>query len=137
MNQRVQEILASATDVQREYVQKRLLGCRDPAAAARKLGLSRSTPHKWSNFEELEEAIGLLYADVIEATKLGLESLALDAVQALGRALKDGGAPSVAAARAIFDRIGLPAMSQVDVTSGGESIKAVVYIPDNGREDRD
>jgi len=85
----------------------------------------------------LEEAVGLLLLDAVEAARLGLESLALDAVQALGQALKDGGGPSVAAAKAVFDRIGLPAQSQVDVTSKGESIKATVYIPDNGRADRD
>jgi len=49
MDPRVQEILADATDIQRRYVTQRLTS-RDPAKAARALGISRSTPHKWSNF---------------------------------------------------------------------------------------
>lgn len=136
MDQRVEEILAGATDSQRRYVRARLMHATIPKAA-RAIGLTRTAPHQWSNLDELEEAVALLYNDVIAAARVALEDLALDAAQALGKALHDGGGASVAAAKAILDRIGLPAMSQVDVTSGGESIKAVVYIPDNGRDDRD
>lgn len=135
MDPRVAEILETATDIQRRYVKARLVH-PDVAKAARSLGIARSTPHKWPNLVELEEAVTLLYNDVIEAAKMALEDLALEAVRALKTALGDGGTASVQAARAILDRIGLPAQSNVDVTSGGETIRAVVYIPDNGR-DRD
>ena len=135
MDSRVQEILADATDIQRRYVTQRLIS-RDPAKAARALGISRSTPHKWPNFQELEEAVGLLLLDAVEAARLALKDLALDAVQALGQALKDGGGPSVAAARAVFDRIGLPAMSQVDLTTKGQSLQPISFVevvsPDDG-----
>ena len=134
MDPRVQEILDQATDLQRRYVKTRLLE-PSPAAAARKLKIHRSTPHHWDNFDDLELAVELMYADVIETTKTALEDLSLKAVKALGGVLDHGNdAAMVSAAKAIWDRIGLPAMSAVDVTSGGEPVKAVVYIPDNGRD---
>jgi hypothetical protein len=107
----------------------------DPAKAARAIGLASRSPHNWDNLDELEEAVRLLRPDVVEAAKLAIVELALDAVAALGAALGDK-AHRVRAAQAILDRAGLPAQSAVDVTSGGEPIKATIYIPDNGR-DRD
>lgn len=136
MNPRAQEILESANDIQRRYVIKRLTSA-SCAHAARALGIHRSTPHHWHNYAELEECVSLLLLDAVQAAKLALEGMALDAAKALERAAKGKGGTSVRAATAILDRIGLPAMSQVDVTSKGESIKATVYIPDNGRNDRD
>lgn len=133
MDARVQEILKSATDIQRRYVVQRLApDCIDAAKAARALKLNVSTPHKWPNLEELEEAVTLLQLEKVEAAAMVMQELALDAVEALKKALK--GKSAVSAAKAILDRIGLPAQSAVDVTSGGEPIKAVVYIPDNGRD---
>ena len=131
---RVKEILATATDTQRRYVRARLMNDSIPKAA-HAIGLTRTAPHQWPNLDDLEEAVGILYNDIIEAAKLALEGLALEAVQALREALK--GRSKVSAAKAILDRIGLPAMSQLDVTSGGEPLKATVYIPDNGRADRE
>lgn len=122
MDPRVEKILAEATDIQRRYVHARL-AYDNPAAAARFLGLHRTTPHKWENLPDLEEAVSILLLDAIEAARLGLQELAIEATRTLARALKGSGAPSVAAARAVFDRIGLPAQSQVDVTSGGEPLK--------------
>ena len=61
----------------------------DSAKAARALGIHRSTPRKWDNLDELEEAVDLLYADVIEATKMTLEDLGLDAARALGESSSD------------------------------------------------
>ena len=135
MNPRVEEILARATDVQRKYVQARFLHS-NPADAARAIGLHRTTPHKWDNLAELEEAVTLADISTIAAAKERLEEMIPAALDALERAAKGRGGTSVAAARAILDRAGLPAQSNVDVTSGGEPIRAVVYIPDNGR-DRD
>lgn len=136
MNERVQEILSQATDSQRRYVRARLT-YPDPAKAARSLGWNRTTPHKWKNFEDLEEAVTLMDAEIIDAAKERLARLIPVALDALERAAKGKGAPSVTAAKAILDRTGLPAQSNLDVTSGGEAIKALVYIPDNGRADRD
>ena len=136
MDPRVEEILSRATDSQRRYVRARLIEDSIPKAA-RAIGLTRTAPHQWPNLDELEEAVGILYNDVIQAAKLALEDLALEAVQALGRAVRGKGGNSITAAKAILDRIGLPAMSNVDITSKGESIKATVYIPDNARNDRD
>ena len=133
MNPRVEEILARATDVQRKYVQARFLH-PNSAAAARAIGLHRSTPSKWDNLAELEEAVTLADISTIAAAKERLEEMIPAALDALERAAKGRGGTSVAAARAILDRAGLPAMSQVDVTSGGESIQATIYIPDNGRD---
>jgi len=133
MNERVQEILKNATDVQRRFVVQRLApGCIDAAKAARALKLNVSTPHKWPNLEELEEAVTLLQLEKVEAAAMVMQELALDAVDALKRALK--GKSSVSAAKAILDRIGLPAQSAVDITSGGQPIQATIYIPDNGRD---
>ena len=133
MNERVQEILKSATDIQRRFVVQRLApDCIDAAKAARALKLNVSTPHKWDNLEELEEAVTLLQLEKVEAAAMVMQELALDAVDALRRALK--GKSAVSAAKAILDRIGLPAQSAVDITSGGEPIKATIYIPENGRD---
>jgi hypothetical protein len=125
MDERVQEILDNATDIQHEYVIARLTH-RDPAKAARALGLNRSTPHNWDNLGELEEAVRLLRRDAIEAARLALRGLAMDAVVAVGQVLRNkhsSDAATVSAAKAVWDRIGLPAQSAVDVTSGGEPLK--------------
>lgn len=127
------EIFRNATDIQQAYVQARLLYDNNAQAAA-SLGIHRSTPTKWANIVELEEAITLLRLDKLSATQMALEELLLEAVAALRRAVKGKGAASVAAARAVLDRAGFPAMSAVDVTSGGEQVKATIYIPDNGRD---
>jgi len=133
---RVTEILGKVSSTQRMYVFKRLI-YPDVAKAARAMGLHRSTPHNWPNLAELEEAVTLLSLEMVPAARNALESLALEAVQTLARGLVRSDAASIRAAEAVFNRIGLPAMSNVDVTSQGEQLKAVVYIPDNGRDDRD
>jgi len=130
---RVEEILARANDIQRKYVQARFLH-PNTAAAARAIGIHRSTPSKWPNLEELEEAVVLADISTIAAAKERLEEMIPAALDALERAAKSKGGTSVAAARAILDRAGLPAQSNVDVTSGGEPIRATIYIPDNGRD---
>jgi hypothetical protein len=133
MDPRAQEILERATDIQRRYVVQRLdPQCTDIAKAARALKIHTSTPHHWDNLEELEEAVVLLQMDIVDAARLSLQELALDAVGALKRALN--GRSAVSAAKTILDRIGLPAQTNVDVTSNGETIKATIYIPDNGRD---
>jgi len=133
MNERVQEILKNATDIQRRFVVQRLApDCIDAAKAARALKLNVSTPHKWDNLDDLEEAVTLLQLEKVEAAAMVMQELALDAVDALKRALR--GKSAVSAAKAILDRIGLPAQSAVDITSGGEPIKATIYIPENGRD---
>jgi len=130
---RVEEILARANDIQRKYVQARFLH-PNTAAAARAIGIHRSTPSKWDNLEELEEAVTLADISTIAAAKERLEEMIPAALDALERAARSKGGTSVAAARAILDRAGLPAQSNVDVTSGGEPIRATIYIPDNGRD---
>jgi hypothetical protein len=118
---RAQEILDNATNIQQDYVVARLTH-PNSSAAARALGLNRSSPHNWDNLEELEEAVAILRRDAVEAAQLVLAELMIKAVAALGEALKDK-SHRVAAARAILDRGGLPAQANVDVTSGGEPIK--------------
>jgi len=135
MNERVQEILKNATDVQRRFVVQRLApGCIDAAKAARALKLNVSTPHKWPNLEELEEAVTLLQLEKVEAAAMVMQELALDAVDALKRALR--GKSSVSAAKAILDRAGLPAQTNVDVTSKGQSLTPIAFVeivtPDDG-----
>jgi len=136
MNPRVTEILERATPQQRLFVFKRLTNTSIPKAA-HAMGINRTTPHHWDNLDELEEAVDLLSFDLLPAAHAALESLAMDAVQALARGLVRKDAASIRAAEAVLDRIGLPAMRNIDLTSLGEQIQAVVYIPDNGRDDRD
>jgi hypothetical protein len=131
---RVIEIFKNANDIQQSYVHARLLYDNNAQAAA-SLGIHRSTPTKWANIVELEEAISLLKLDKVNATQMAIQDSLLSAVWALRRAIEGkGSTASVAAARAILDRGGFPAMSAVDVTSGGEQVKATIYIPDNGRD---
>jgi hypothetical protein len=132
LDPKAKEILDRATDLQYKYVIARMTH-PDAAKAARAIGLASRSPFNWDNLDELEEAVKLLRPDVIEVAKLALIELALDAVGALGGALGDK-AHRVRAAQAILDRVGLPAASSVDVTSGGEQIKATIYIPENGRD---
>ena len=127
MNPRVEEILARASDTQRRYVRARMAH-PNPAAAARALGWNRTTPHKWSNFEELEEAVKLMDIDDIARARQRLVDLIPVALDALERAAKGRGATSVTAARAILDRTGLPAQTAVDVTSGGERLTPISFV---------
>ena len=97
--------------------------------AAHAMGLSRSTPSKWDNLAELEEAVEILKLDMIEATKLALEGLSLKAVKSIMRVLENRDDNSaVAAAKAVWDRIGLPGLSSVDVTSGGERLTPISFV---------
>ena len=127
MHPRVEEILARANDIQRKYVQARFLH-PNTAAAARAIGIHRSTPSKWDNLEELEEAVTLADISTIAAAKERLEEMIPAALDALERAAKSKGGTSVAAARAILDRAGLPAQSSVDVTSGGERLQPISFV---------
>jgi len=133
VNPRVAEIFKSATETRQRYIQARLV-CDTLPEACNAVHIHRSTPHKWPNLDELEEAVTLLRLDKLEATRMALENELLEAVKALRRALKGKGTAAVSAARAILDRAGFPAQSAVDVTSGGEPIRATIYIPDNGRD---
>ena len=135
MDPRTQLIWDSASGTQQDYIIARLTE-RDQASAARRIGIHKSTVTKWPNLAEIEEVVTVLRRAAVEAGQLALEALVTEAVQALGEALKDK-RQRVQAAKTILDRAGLPAMSNVDVTSGGEPIRATVYIPDNGRDDRD
>ena len=125
-----------ATESQRSYVYARLIHSSLPKAA-RAIGLTRTTPHHWDNLPELEEAVSLLRADMIEATKLALTNISLDAAKAIADILRDGRGDSavVAAARAVWDRIGLPAMSNMDLTTKGQSLNPINYVeiaPEDG-----
>ena len=126
MDPRAKEILDRASDTQYKYVIARLTH-PTRSAAARSIGMNRSSPSNWDNLAELEEAVFLLRPDVIEAAKLALVELALDAVGALGDALGDK-AHRVRAAQAILDRVGLPAASSVDVTSKGQSLTPIAFV---------
>jgi hypothetical protein len=123
MDQRVQEILDNATTIQKRYVIARLTH-PNVSRAANAIGLHRASPYNWDNLEELEEAAALMMTDVVEATKAALAARSLNAVVNIERVLKSKNYPAVvSAAKAIWDRIGLPAQSAVDVTSGGEPLK--------------
>ena len=126
MDPRAKEILDRATDIQYQYVIKRMTE-PTPAHAARALGMHRTSPHNWDNLPELEEAVKLLRPDVIEVARSAIVNWALDAVEALGDALNDK-SHRVRAAQAILDRAGLPAMSQVDVTSKGQSLTPIAFV---------
>ncbi len=129
------EFLPQLTDTQRRYISARLL-CDTVPEACKAIGIHRSTPHKWSNRAEIEQCVAILQSNALKAAKVSLENLCIEAVKALKKSLGDR-AHRVRAAEAILDRAGLPRAQSVDVTSGGEPIKAVVYIPDNDRGDRD
>lgn len=135
MDPQVQEILDRATDIQQDYVVARLT-YPNTAQAARSLGLSRSAPSHWENLEELEEAVHILRKDAIDAARLALQGLALEAVDTLKRAMGGKSTAAVNAANSILDRVGLPKQSQVtqDVNvSGGYPV--VVF--QNGQGDQD
>ena len=103
MDPRVQEILDNASDIQQEYVIARLT-CTDSAKACRKIGISRSSPCHWPNREELEEAVQLLRRDAVEAARLALRDLAVEAVRTLARAMNGKGGAAVNAAKEVLDR---------------------------------
>ena len=110
------------------------MGAGSLTAACRKMGLNRTTPHHWDNLEQLEEVVTAIQIDQIDGARWALTNLSVDAVKALKQGLGER-ANRVRAADSILDRVGIPKQSAMDVTSGGETIKAVVYIPDNGRDD--
>lgn len=125
MDERVQEILDNATDIQHEYVIARLTH-RDPAKAARALGLNRSTPHNWDNLPRLEEAVRLLRRDAIEAARMALQALAVDAVATLGGVMGGKSTAAINAANSILDRVGLPKQSDVKHSGTGEDGAIIV-----------
>ena len=129
------ELLPQLTSIQRRYISARLL-CDSIPEACKLIGIHRSTPHGWPNLAEIEQCVAILQSNALKAAKVSLEDLCLEAVKALKKSLGDR-AHRVRAAEAILDRAGLPRASSVDVTSGGEPVRAVVYIPDNERNDRD
>ncbi len=122
MDPRVQEILDNATDIQQDYVIARLT-CPDSAKACRKIGIHKSTPYHWDNLEELEEAASILRRDAVEAARLALKDLAVEAVQTLARAMGGKGSAAVNAANSILDRVGLPKQSTVELAGGSEPVK--------------
>jgi hypothetical protein len=112
MDARVQEILDNAADIQQDYVIARLT-YPDSAKAARSIGLHKTTVRKWANLHELEEAVTILRRDAVEAARLALQGLAVEAVQTLGRALDGKTTAAVNAANSILDRVGLPKQTEV------------------------
>ena len=139
MDSKVIDILARATTKQRDYVRERLI-CPTQAKAAKAIGIHRTTPYNWPNLAELEEAVDLLKLDMVDATKQALEGPSLDAVEAIRKVLRSGSDSAVvAAAKAVWDRIGLPGMSSMDVTSKGQSIQPISIVeivsPDDGEDD--
>lgn len=127
MDPRVQEILESATDIQQDYIRARLIH-PNMARAAKSLGLNRSTPIKWDNLDEIEEAVAILRRDAVEAARLALQDLALEAVQTLKAVLQGKGGAAVRAADSILDRVGIPKQSAVDVTSKGQSVQPITFV---------
>jgi len=134
MDPRVAEILDRATDVQQDYVGARLTQ-PSTAAAARAIGLNRSTPAHWDNLEELEEAVQILRKDAIEGARLALVGLALEAVQTLKGALGGKSTAAVNAANSILDRVGLPKRLWHEGSGEGGAIpiitEVVVKMPTN------
>ena len=140
MDPRAKEILDRATDIQYQYVIKRL-SHPTRSSAARALGLNRSSPSHWDNLDELEEAVFLLRPDVIEAAKLALLDMVLsDTLTAILDVIQHGNdASRVTAIKAIWDRVGLPAQSNVDVTSKGQGLTPISFVeivpPDTDPDD--
>lgn len=122
MDSRAAEILDRATDIQQDYVIARLTH-PNTAAAARAIGLTRSAPSHWDNLPELEEAVHILRRDAIEAARLALQGLALEAVQTLKGALGGKSTASVNAANSILDRIGLPKQTAVEVAGSDKPVR--------------
>jgi len=124
---RVIAVFKNATETQQRYIQARLVTDSIPDAC-KEAHIHRSTPYKWPNLDELEEAVTLLRLDKLEATRMALENELLEAVKALRRALKGKGTAAVSAARAILDRAGFPAQSAVDVTTKGQSLTPISFV---------
>jgi hypothetical protein len=127
MDQRVQEILDNATDIQHEYVIARLT-CPNSSRAAKAIGLHRASPYNWDNLEELEEAVRLLRRDAVEAARLALQGLALDAVATLGGVQGGTSTAAINAANSILDRVGLPKQNDVKHSGAGEDGELVVRV---------
>ena len=127
MDPRVIDILMEATDSQKTYVEARLIH-DNMSRAAKAMGIHPSTPAKWRNLAELEEAVSLLRMDRLEATRMALESELLAAVKALSRGVRGKGAVSIAAARAILDRAGFAPQNRLDVTSKGQSLTPISFV---------
>lgn len=135
MNSRAKGILDQATTVQRRYVLELLLE-GSPSAACKKIGIHRTTPYKWDNLPELDEAVDLILMDNIEAAQMALEGLIMEAIRALRGGLRHR-STAIGAANSILDRAGVVRQSAVDVTSGGESLPSpaiteiVVKLPED------
>ena len=56
-DEQFESILKNASSIQLCYIRARIAGATDSAKAAKKLGVHRTTPHKWDNLEDLEQAI--------------------------------------------------------------------------------
>ena len=135
MKDEYKERLAALSTTERKWLSARIL-TGSVKEAAKAAGIHPSTCYTWARWDEIRALIGEMEADAVGSAFHLLQEIAPEAVKALRAALKDR-AHRVAAANSILDRAGLPKEHAVDITSDGEAIRAVVYIPDNERADRD
>lgn len=127
--------LAELNSTQRRYIRSYLV-LNSHRKACKETGIHEGTPYKWLEWEAIQQLIADMEIDAIGVARTLLRELAPEAVRALKEALADK-SHRVQAANSILDRGGLPAASALDITSAGEQVKAVVYIPDNRRDDRE
>lgn len=135
MANELDEILEKATIEQKRYIMARLKG-KNRTQAAKEAGIGRGMIYKWENLADLERAADLLASDMVKVLPLiladsqtRLVELAPDAVDALGKSLKDR-VYRVQAAKEILDRAGLPAKTTVDITTQGQPISIIeVVVP--------
>ncbi len=115
------EILSQATPEQVRWVMERLTSRTDGEAATR-AGVHPTTVSRWSNKEDLDEAVLWLLLERVEGARSILVQAAIQAAQVLVSELS--GRHKLAAARDILDRVGLSSKRALDVTSGGEPLPA-------------
>ena len=139
----VEELLAEATPEQRKWVMARLWTTTD-REAAEKVGLHRNTPGRWPNKDELDRAILLMLEEPMEQARRMLEAALVEATQ-----VKIGGLKSrneqmrQEVASEIIDRVKGAVAQRIEHTGAdGGPIEqrveqVVVYLPDNGRGDRE
>jgi len=104
MNKQVEQILSNASNLQLDWIAARVHTKTD-TEASKIVGIHPKTPiTKWENKPDLDMAVHLLKREAVEGTIYALEHLALEAVHALGEALKDK-RYRVQAAKEILSRV--------------------------------
>jgi len=129
---RINDLLRGTTLEQRRWVWARLQEATD-AAAAKRVGLHPATVCRWPNKKQLDGAVAALLDDAIEAARMMLADVLLEAVRVKIAGLHSRNEPiRQNVATEIIDRVlGKPSQRQEITGAGGEPI-IVNIIRDDG-----